>query len=218
MKKIKLIPKLIAKFLHKWSIHLFLAAIVILLLIILRSLLLNGSGVLVEGNLFRIKTSPSPSPTPILTPSPTPSPTPKTTATPIVIYKEVSAPTPIPTQAPLPTQDTRVDSATKIELCKLEADKTKRLTMELWVKDFNNKNPEYVELAQTSDLAGLEQVEIKYGRIKPGDLVANYSAVATALYTAGAESKKFVGEYMNSVNFQAESVYNNAYANCLNRS
>lgn len=172
--------------------------------------------------------TPTPTPPPIVekveaTPSaiPTTPPITKNNVKPVTtqVVQPIKDPTPAPTSVPtpLPMQATTIDSATHIELCKIEAEKTKRLTMELWVKDFNNKYPEHVELAQTSNLSDLEQVEIKYGRIKPGDLATNYTAVASTLYTVGAESKKFVGEYMDSVNYQAESVYNNAYANCLNR-
>ncbi len=80
MKRLDLVKhtKIVVKFFHKWSIHLLLITIVILLLFALFSNLLLST----RGSLFNLNPSPTPSPTTIPTPSPTPDPTPTSLPTP----------------------------------------------------------------------------------------------------------------------------------------
>jgi len=223
MKRLDLVKhtKIVVKFFHKWSIHLLLITIVILLLFALFSNLLLST----RGSLFNLNPSPTPSPTTIPTPSPTPDPTPtslptpETSPAPTIIYKE-TPPTPIPvpisTQAPLPTPDTKMDSATHIELCKTEAETFKTQTETAMVLVYNQTNPSIIELANASTIYETKIVAIKYGMINEGDLESNFTVISNYLTNTHDWAVKQLTDYMAVVNGKGNLAYNDYYAKCLN--
>lgn len=213
MKKLDLVKckKNATRIYHKWSIHLLLTTVAILLLMILS----NKTGLLAGVTLFNN----TPIPTDILTSSPTPSlsPNPEIIPTPVVVYKE-SDPvhTNVPVQTSVPTQVAKVDSATHIELCKTKASRHKTQVETALVLDFNQKNPAIIELSNASNIYETKIIAIKYGMINEGDLEANFTVVSNYLTNIHDWAVKQISDYMAIVNGKGSIAYNDFYAKCLN--
>lgn len=160
----------------------------------------------------------SPSPSPIETPSPSPTPTPSTKpisqsgAVPAVTYNQPPA-----TPTLVPTQNTKIDSATRIELCKTEAETFKTQAETALVLVYAQNNPEIVELEKASTIYETEQVAIKYGRINEGDLDANFTVVSNYLTNLHDWAVKQVVDYMGVVEAKGKAAYNDRYTQCLNQ-
>lgn len=121
---------------------------------------------------------------PILTPTPTISisisPTPKNS--PSKKTKESTSTFPTPTQyvitstpIPLPssntTQNTKVDSSVRIELCRTNAEQQRMNYIQAGDNLLAQERPQIAELANTSNNQETENIALKYGLIKQSDIV-----------------------------------------------
>lgn len=186
---------------------------------------------------IEISSTPTPQ-TPTPTPSPTPTPTPTKTSSTLGVSK-AAAPTSTPTQASQPVVDTKIDSATQIELCKTKAETHKTQTMTALIADYTEKNFPIVELADARTIGEIQQVALKNGYIKESDIVdavAFYNKLRNDGFTvAQAEGMaqnamntwanylrslqgwaiKEVADYNAIVNGKGNLAYNDYYAKCL---
>lgn len=153
--------------------------------------------------------SQTPNPSSVATPTPTISP--KVTSTPVVVYKDVPS-----TPSTIPTQATKIDSATQIELCKTKAERHKTQVMTALVLVFDQANPALIELGKASTIYETKIVAIKYGMIKEGDLEANFTVVSNYLTNTHDWAVKQVADYMGTVNAKGDLAYNDYYVRCLN--
>ena len=150
------------------------------------------------------------------TPSPEATPTPKTSPTPVVIYKEPSSlPTTAPQQVIVTTQDSKVDSATQIELCKTKAETHKTQTMTALVLVYNQNNADAVRIANTSSVEELVEVGISVGLLTREQYNSDPSGHQLALLKTREKIMAEIKSYMDTVNAKGDMAYNDYYARCL---
>ncbi|KKU88697.1 MAG: hypothetical protein UY16_C0003G0039 [Candidatus Gottesmanbacteria bacterium GW2011_GWA2_47_9] len=153
--------------------------------------------------------------TPSLPPKATP--TPNTSLTPAVIYKEPSpVSTSVPTQAPITTQVTAVDSATHIELCKTKAETFKTQTMTALVLVYNQNNADAIKIANTSSVEELVNVGISIGLVTSEQYNSDPSGHQLALLKTREKVMAEIKSFMDTVNGKGGLAYNDYYARCLN--
>lgn len=150
------------------------------------------------------------------TATPTPTPTPNI-PTPVVIYKESTPiPTSIPTGASIPTQVTKIDSATRIELCKTKAETHKTQTMTALVLVYNQNNANAIKIANTSSVDELVNVGISIGLLTREQYNSDPSGHQLALLKTREKVMAEIKSYMDTVNAKGDMAYNDYYARCLN--
>lgn len=154
--------------------------------------------------------------TPSLPPQTTP--TPNFSPTPVIIYKykEPSpVPTSVPTQAPITTQVTAMDSATRIELCKTKAETFKTQTMSALVLVYNQNNADAMKIANTSSVEELVNVGISIGLITSEQYNSDPNGHQLALLKTREKVMAEIKSFMDTVNGKGSLAYNDYYAKCL---
>lgn len=112
----------------------------------------------------------SPVITSAINPKDTPSPTPL--AIPISKKTVVFTPTPYPTAVPnLNTSKAKENSATRIEICKTNAEQQRANYVQAGDNLLAQERPQIAELANTSNNQETENIALKYGLIKQSDIV-----------------------------------------------
>lgn len=133
-----------------------------------------------------------------------------------IVVTSIPIPTPTSTSIPLSTQNTKIDSATHIELCKTKADTFKTQTMTALVLVYNQNNANAVKIANASSVDELVNVGISIGFITRDQYNSDSSGHQLALLKTREKVMAEIKSYMDTVNAKGDMAYNDYYAKCLN--
>jgi len=134
---------------------------------------------------------------------------------PVVIYEEPSqVPSYVETYVPL--ENSQIDSATYIELCKTKAETHRTQVRTGLVLIYSQQNPEVMELGKASTLGEVKDIAIKYGKYTEGDFDSSPTLIENYFNYLHNWAQKQVADYMAVVDGKGDLAYNDYYSRCLN--